>query len=228
MSPPSPTSTPQPSAAASRAAERSAAHALAVAPRSRRTPRGQGQQPGLLVECDLVPARHRPDGQRDRRPSVGQQGEVAVVADGGHGRATVGSTSPSVSRAARSATAIASASSGLTSTVAGPGARHPLQARSLRACSVRAWSCPGPGQPGQAGRRSHRAASAQSRAGTGCTPRPPRPGPLRAAAPSASWPGSVTSSQTWVPRARQSAAAGLCGSCVPGGPGRASIMSRPR
>ena len=41
MSPPRLTSTPQPRASASLAAERSAAHAFAVAPRSRRTPAGR-------------------------------------------------------------------------------------------------------------------------------------------------------------------------------------------
>ncbi len=84
MSPPSPTSTPQPSATASRDGGPVRGPGLGRGAEIQVHAAGQGQQPRLLVEPDLAPAGHRPDGEPDRRAHGGQQREVTVVAEGGH------------------------------------------------------------------------------------------------------------------------------------------------
>ena len=88
-SPPSETSTPQPAAAAASRAARSAAYALAVAPRSSTTPAGTRTVPACRVDLDRPPARHPPDHERSGR--LGRhRGEVPVVPEpgqrGAHGR----------------------------------------------------------------------------------------------------------------------------------------------
>ena len=77
MSPPRLTSTPQPSLAAIRAADRSAAQAFAVAPRSSWTP--SGMVSGLAVQADLAPARHGPDGEAERRAVRLYLFEITIV-----------------------------------------------------------------------------------------------------------------------------------------------------
>ena len=89
MSPPTPTRTPQRSVPASRAAQRSAAHAFTVAPGRRRIPAGQRQPPGAGIQPHLLPASRRVEegGQRGSRsgstspgwPPPGRAGSASVA-----------------------------------------------------------------------------------------------------------------------------------------------------
>ncbi len=93
MSPPRPTSTPQPRCSASRAAARSAARALAVAPRSRRTPGGTvSRREPRSSRMSRQPGQTR-TGQPHRWAVPGDQLEVAVIPQRsqlrGHGRIQV-------------------------------------------------------------------------------------------------------------------------------------------
>ena len=100
-----------------RSAARSAASALAAAPRSSATPRAHADRAGVGVE--LAPSASRGPatigidaGRRRRTRRAKSRSYPSAIS----ASPTVGSTSPSVNRAARSAAATASISSGLTCT----------------------------------------------------------------------------------------------------------------
>ncbi len=127
MSPPSPTRTPHPSASWIRSAARSAASALAVAPRSTRIPRGIRATPVFRFSSIR---RHPGTGAAPRGPAYRS---APARRSRGRSRApamaepTVGSTSPSVVAAASSPAASACANSGLSRTSAPSAVIHPRQ-----------------------------------------------------------------------------------------------------
>ena len=147
MSPPRLTSTPQPVAAAIAAAARSAASALAVAPEVKQHAR-RDRSPAPRAASSMTPAPAAPgNGRQAQRDSCPAEPARS------HGRSPgvtsacpqVGSTSPSVSRAAVRATDSASANSGLTGTGRPPAAhtrqssesgRNREQAASIAASSA--------------------------------------------------------------------------------------------
>ena len=116
MSPPRLTSAPQPPTLAAAAAARSAAHALAVAPRSSRTPAGiRIEQPARSSTIVCHPQRTRAviaAAASGCAPGGSSRRQSRSYPASSRARPTVGSTSPPVSSAARSATSSASISRG--------------------------------------------------------------------------------------------------------------------
>ncbi len=116
MSPPRLTSTPQPNSAATRAADRSAASALAVAPRSSMTPAGTvtWRRAASSRTCRQPPA--GASGRRKGRVRPRARAQSWSYPSPTRDSPQVGSTSPSVSSAPASATFSASANRALTGT----------------------------------------------------------------------------------------------------------------
>ena len=145
-SPPRLTSAPLPIGSAMRAAARSAASALAVEPRSRRTPRGMRTVRSAGLSCTCCVARHR-----TRALAAGRRGGTAPRPGRRRSRARRwrcrwwGRRRRRCARRRRRATASASKSSALTCTVrpalactacSSESARNRLQARSMASSSA--------------------------------------------------------------------------------------------